>query len=84
MKIIATSADGFMLLANETELEKLANCYYEKDRNIVIKVGQEIPIADMYGQIKFLTEHKNTITQVQEKLAAVIGNLESLKPFVEP
>lgn len=83
MKIIGTTKDGFLLTANKNELKKLADCYYERKRSIEIEVGQEIPISDMYDQIRFLTEHKNTIEQAKEKLMKVVENLEMIKPFVE-
>lgn len=84
MKIIAETGEGFMLTATTYELRKLSDCYYEKDRQIETKVGQEIPISDMYDQVKFLMAHKNTIDLAKAKLQKIIDNLENIKPFVEP
>ena len=83
MRIIANAETGYLVSATKVELEKLSNTYYE-DEVIKMCLGAEIPISDMYDQIKFLKQHKNSIDQAKENLQKIIDNLEIIKPFVAP
>lgn len=67
--------------ADEGELEKLANTYYNEHR---YEVGAVIAVDDMYNQVKRLKQHKSEMEQTQKMLRMIADNLEVLTPIVAP
>lgn len=80
MKIIGISKNGFILEAEENEVSKLIGygSIYSDGVREKLKVGAEIKVAAMYGQLYDLSREQDRLKDIASKLrtaADLIGTL---------
>jgi len=88
MKVIGTTAKGFLLEASDDEIAKLIGYYSayavknKFSKREIVNVGDDIQIAAMYNCFIELVEKVKTMEQIRASLRAVAASMEIVDPLL--
>lgn len=90
MRVIGTTASGFILTASDSEVAKLLGYAYEsaaRNRGAIIRpkvvsVGDEFNVAGMFSSLDKIADLKGKVEQVRGVLQTVAGALEVAEPLI--
>jgi|GEM_PF-2436645 len=83
MKIIGKTDRGFILEGGEDEMFNLIGFFYSGERGAPrLRVGDEILVGKMYGQLYNLANRKNTLSAMAKELRGLAELLELKQPII--
>lgn len=82
MKIIGRTKQGFIVVVEQSDFEKLTGYYYGER---TFEVGDELRIDPLYRQLNFLITQEDEIRKIVHALKTAAGMLEKIDPvFYKP
>lgn len=83
MKIIGESQSGFILQASKEEVSNIAGHYSNYSEGFRANVGVEIPIAEMYHNLRALANSKRALEEAGKVLHSIADSLKIVEPIIE-